>query len=240
MDPILLILIASSGAALASAAGVLPLFARPEVPRAWIGWSDALAAGMMLGLSYLLSTAGLDGVPGGLGAFLGILFIFVTQGAIDSSPEPSVDGASTARSAHQIFLQGLLHSASEGVAIAAAWAADTRFGVFMALAVAVHNIPEGTLLAAAHRQRGVSLLRAMTIVISANVTQILLAVATYAVIVAAPAAMPWAAGFAAGALVHLVMAELLPDSYRYAGATSIAMVTAIAMGIVVLGGGTLL
>ena len=36
------------------------------------------------------------------------------------------------------------------------------------------------------------------------------------------------------------MAELLPDSYRYAGATSIAMVTAIAMGIVVLGGGTLL
>lgn len=240
MDPILLILIASVGAALASAAGVLPLLARPEVPRAWIGWADALAAGMMLGLSYLLSTSSLDGVAGGIGAFLGILFIFITQGAIESASEPAADSAHRTANAHQIFLQGLLHSASEGVAIAAAWATDARFGMFMALAVALHNIPEGTLLAAAHRRQGGSLLRATATVISSNSTQILLAVATYAVVSAAPAAMPWAAGFAAGALVHLVLAELLPDSYRYAGATSIAMVTAIAMGIVVLGWGSLL
>jgi zinc transporter ZupT len=41
-------------------------------------------------------------------------------------------------------------------------------------------------------------------------------------------------GFAAGALVYLVMAELLPECYRQAGPTSIALVTIVAMGIVVL------
>jgi zinc transporter ZupT len=239
MDPILVILVASTGTALASAAGVLPLLGRPEVPTAWIGWSNALAGGMMLGLAYLLTTATLDGLAGGVGAFLGILFIFVTRAAIGAGPDRGGGTQIAAGNAHQIFLQGLLHSASEGVAIAAAWAADSRFGIFMALAVAIHNVPEGTLLAAAHQRRGLGLVRATGIVISSNVTQILLAVATYAVVAAYPAAMPWATGFAAGTLVHLVMAELLPDSYRHAGATSIAMVTAIAMGIVVLGGALL-
>ena len=84
------------------------------------------------------------------------------------------------------------------------------------------------------------MLRAAAVVLTANSSQILLAVATYPVVVAAPGSLPWITGFAAGALLHLVMDELLPDAYRYAGATSIAVVTAIAMGVVVLGGGTLL
>lgn len=241
MDPILLILVASTGAALTSVAGVLPLIGKRNVEQAWIGWSDAVAGGMMLGLAYLLSSVSLDGAAGGAGAFLGILFIFVSRAAIGSgTTKQAHPNGSGRRSAHQIFLQGLFHSASEGVAIAAAWATDIRFGLFMALAVALHNIPEGTLLAAAQRDRGVGLGQATGIVVAANISQIVLAVATYSVVQAAPVSVPWISGFAAGALVHLVMAELLPDSYRYAGATSIAMVTAIAMGVVVLGGGMLL
>ena len=37
-----------------------------------------------------------------------------------------------------------------------------------------------------------------------------------------------------GALLYLIMAELLPHCYRQAGHTSIALVTILAMGIVVL------
>jgi len=241
MDPILLILFASTGAAVASAAGVLPLLGRRHVPQAWIGWSDALAGGMMLGLAYLLTTVALDDATGGgTGVFLGILFIFLTRAAIGGSPAQSPQRGATSRSARQIFLQGTLHSASEGVAIAAAWATDARFGLFMAFAVAVHNIPEGTLLASTVRHRGLGLLRATVVVIAANLSQIVLAVAVYAITLVAPATIAWVTGFAAGALVHLVMAELLPDSYRYAGKTSIAVVTAVAMGVVVLGGGMLL
>ena len=49
--------------------------------------------------------------------------------------------------------------------------------------------------------------------------------------------LPWALGFAAGSLVYLVMAELLPQCYRQTGHTSIALVTIVAMGIVILLGG---
>ncbi len=54
---------------------------------------------------------------------------------------------------------------------------------------------------------------------------------------AVPAVLPWAIGFAVGSLIYLVLAELLPESYRQAGHTSIALVTLVTMGIVVgLGG----
>ena len=55
-----------------------------------------------------------------------------------------------------------------------------------------------------------------------------------------PLLLPWALGFAMGALVYLVMVEPLPESYRQAGNTSIALVTSVAMGIVVLLNGFLL
>jgi len=64
-----------------------------------------------------------------------------------------------------------------------------------------------------------------------------MAVATFAVVAAAPAVLPWALGFAVGALIYLVMVELLPESYRQAGATTIGLVTVLAMGVVVLVGG---
>ena len=56
---------------------------------------------------------------------------------------------------------------------------------------------------------------------------------------ALPVLLPWAIGFSVGALVYLVLVELLPESYRQAGPTSIALVTLVAMGIVVAltGGG---
>jgi len=54
------------------------------------------------------------------------------------------------------------------------------------------------------------------------------------IVQAAPGTLPWALGFAMGALVQLVMSELLPESYRQAGPRSIALVTVVAMGIVVL------
>jgi zinc transporter ZupT len=65
----------------------------------------------------------------------------------------------------------------------------------------------------------------------------LLAAATFAAATLRPALLPWALGFAFGALVYLLLAELLPESYRRAGRTSIALVTSVAAGIAALLGG---
>ena len=58
--------------------------------------------------------------------------------------------------------------------------------------------------------------------------------ATYALIGAAPVVLPWALGAAAGTFIYLIMADLLPESYRQAGRTSIALVVAVALAVLVL------
>lgn len=242
LPPILIVLGYTALSAAASALGAVPaaLFGtgrRRALPTAWIGWANALAAGMMLGAAYALAVAGLTGpaVPAALGAALGVLFIFATHRALGTGAGPLDAGRPDDPTyGYKIFLVNALHSASEGVAIGAAMAVDLRFGIFLALAIAVHNVPESTVLCSVLAARGVRLGVAGGLAVTADLGQVLLAVAVFAVVSAAPAALPWALGFATGALVHLVLVELLPESYREAGHTSIALVASVAMGIVVL------
>jgi zinc transporter ZupT len=191
----------------------------------------------MLGVAYALLVGGQARVPlsGALGALLGILFVNRTHAASGTSnldlnrlDETSPDYG------YKVLLVNAVHSAAEGVAIGAAMAVNLSFGVFTALAIAVHNVPEGTVLAAILTSRGVRLRDAAGLAVATNVSQVLLAIVTFALIAAAPGLMPWALGFAVGSLVYLVLAELLPECYREAGSTSIALVTLVAMGMVAL------
>jgi zinc transporter ZupT len=241
VDPTLVVLLASATAAAVAALGPLPLVGRGELPRAVLGRASAGAAGLMLGAAYLLMSAGTeyDPLQGALGAVLGIGFVWLTHSAsgTEDLDLSGIEGATDVYG-YQVMLVNTLHSASEGVAIGAAFGVSLPFGVFVALALAVHNVPEATVLATILRGRGVGLLAAAGLAVVTNTTQVLLAVVTYAVVVAAPGLLPWAIGFAFGSLVYLVLAELLSESYREAGRTTIAVVTLVAMGIMVLLGGT--
>lgn len=233
----MVVLFYSSLAAGMAAVGVLPLLGRRKLPRHWIGWSNALAGGLMLGVAYALLVSARERVPlsGALGALLGILFVNRTHAASGTSEldlnrldETSPDYG------YKVLLVNAVHSAAEGVAIGAAMAVNLSFGVFTALAIAVHNVPEGTVLAAILTSRSVRLRDAAGLAVATNVSQVLLAIVTFALIAAAPGLMPWALGFAVGSLIYLVLAELLPECYREAGSTSIALVTLVAMGMVAL------
>jgi len=240
MNPTLLILALSSAAAGAAALGILPLLAQRDLPDTWLGRANALAAGMMLGASYLLTRvdAAESAIPAAVGAILGAAFILSTHLAAGTGNlelnQPRQDDPSYG---YRILLTNGLHSSSEGVAIGLAMAMDPGLGVFMAAAIALHNIPEATVMCSVLRRRGVATAHAAGLAVAANTGLILLAVTTYSVVVAAPKVLPWATGFAIGALVQLVLMELLPESYRQAGQTSIAVVTVVALGVVVLAQG---
>jgi zinc transporter ZupT len=233
----LTVLLYSSLAAFAAGLGALPLAFRPRTPLRWIGWSNALAAGLMLGVAYALLLTGMDrgALQTAFAALAGVTFVFLTHVATgtadldlnalqDTSPEYG----------YQVILVNTLHAAHEGVAIGAAMAVSLPFGILMALALAVHNIPEATILGAIISGRGVRLPAVAILAIATNSQQVLLALVTFVVTVQLPVVLPWALGFAVGALTYLVLVELLPESYRQAGHTSIALVALVAMGIVVL------
>ncbi len=237
--PVLAVLLLSSVAAVVSIAGVLPLLRAGGVPRVAVGWSHSLAAGAMLGAAFVLMTATQEQAVGaaGVGGLLGISFVWFTHLALGTQDLDLDRSDKSGAYGYKVLLVNSLHSASEGVAIGAAAMVSLSFGVFVAMAMAVHNMPEATAQSAVLRSRGVGFRDAAGLAVVSNFPQILMAVVAVALIQAAPALLPWALGFAFGALVYLVLAEHLPGSYRNAGPRTIALVTIVAMGIVIFLGG---
>jgi len=237
VDGTLTVLLYSSVAALTASLGVLPLIGGRQPSQRLIGWANALAAGLMLGVAYALMVSGLErnALAGGAGAVVGIIVVYLTH-AVTGVAQLELNRLDEPRPeyGYQVILVNALHAAHEGIAIGAAMAVDLSFGILMALALAVHNIPEATILSSLVTSRGFRLRNAALLCVALNVNQVLLAVVTFSLVAAAPVLFPWALGFAVGALIYLVMVELLPESYREAGHTSIALVTVVAMGIVVL------
>ena len=236
-DPILVVLAVSAAAAVTAVLGALPHLGRRSIPTAWVGWANAVAGGGMRGAAFALSAADTEATAlrTAIGAVVGIAFIYWTHAAAGTQELDlnRLEGTDPAYG-YQVLLINGLHGASEGVAIAAAMLIDIPFGLFLALVIAVHNIPEGTVLTAVLRGRGIRLREAAGLAVAVNSGQVLMAVATFAVVRATPGALPWVAGFAVGALAELTLLELLPESYREAGPTSIAVVTVVAMGVVIL------
>lgn len=252
VEPVVTVLIYSSFAALAAIVGVIPHALGAPASAARIGWGSALAAGLMLGVAYTLLTLGLGEAlaQGGLGALTGIAFVRLTHavtrtGDLDPDLEPDLDlafgpAAEERTRSHadprgrKALLRDTIHAAHEGVAIGVAMALALPLGITMAVALAAHNIPEAAILTGILARRNVSTARSAALVVATNLNQILFAAATFVALGAAPALVPWVAGFAVGALLYLVLAELLPQAYRQAGHTAIALVAIAAMGVLVL------
>lgn len=236
LDPIVVVLLYASLAAVVAALGVLPHALADRLPISVLGWANGLASGLMLGVAYSLFvldfSAGVFAVAGG--ALVGVIFVRLVHASTGTTDLDlnRLDELGPAYG-YQVVLVNVLHSAYEGVAIGAAMLVSLPFGISMVAALAVHNIPEAIILTAVVTSRGASHRQAAALAVATNLSQVLLAVVTFAVVGALPALLPWAAGFAAGTLIYLTFVELLPESYREAGHTSIALVTLIAMGIVV-------
>jgi zinc transporter ZupT len=237
LDPMLAVLMYSSLAAMAAAVGVLPQAFRGLPKLREIGWANALAAGLMMGVAYTLLTSGLGDhlAEGGLGALLGIVFVRATHALTDTA-EMDLERLDDVgpEFGYKALLAETLHAAHEGIAIGAAMGVSVPLGISTALALAAHNVPEAMILGRVMTRQGTGLLQASGLAVAGKLNQVLLAVVTYVVVAAAPGLLPWIIGFAVGALLYLTLIELLPEAYRQAGHTSIALVTMVAMGMVVL------
>jgi ZIP family zinc transporter len=223
-----------SGAAVAAAGLGAALGAGRRLTPALVGWAGASAAGLMLGVAYALVSASLASSPfaSAGGAALAVLLLHAAHAGAGGDTHTA-----TAPSARAAVRASAIHSAAEGLAVGAAVALGPAFGVVLALTLIVHNVSEAAVLGAALRDEGRSPGAAAVAAALARAGQVVLAVATLAVVVAQPAALPWALGAGFGGLLYLLFAELLPDSYQAVGRTGIALVVSLAAGIVALLGG---
>jgi ZIP family zinc transporter len=122
-----------------------------------------------------------------------------------------------------LFIAMFIHSIPEGIAIGVGFATGNfHFGLIMAIAIGVHNIPEGIAVSLPLKRDGASTPKCAWASILTSVPQ---------PIMAAPAALlGWffepvlgiGLGFAGGAMIYLVMAEMLPEAIEEGGKTMTA------------------
>ncbi len=236
-NAVVTVLAFSTFAAVSAAIGALPFHRHGRTPVAWMGLAYALASGLMLGAGYILMAEGLLHATWRviLGAWLGVGYTYWTHAysgtkELPAPQEPHADADYSVK----FILLNTLHSASEGIAIGVAMAVDLRLGVFIALSLAVHNVAEAMVLTDILRSPRTTLVHCAGLSVITNIPQILLAVVVFVITAAVPGFLSWALGFASGALVYLVMTELLPFSYARAGRTTVAVLVGFSTGVVVL------
>ena len=129
---------------------------RPKI--VYLSFSLGLSAGVMIYVSFV------ELLPGAIetvGEWLGVLFFFIGIGLIAVVdllvPEPEnphnyggLDEPASPDAGHHLMRTGVMtalaigiHNFPEGLATFASALSDVRLGVFIAIAIAIHNIPEG-------------------------------------------------------------------------------------------------
>jgi ZIP family zinc transporter len=132
-----------------------------------------------------------------------------------------------------VLILGVLtvHSFPEGVAVGVSFAelglegGVSVFGfvvpvlaIFMTIAISIHNIPEGVAISIPLRAMDVSEWRMVGAAIFSSLPQPIGAVIAFVFVRWAREFLPFGFGFAAGAMVYLVLSEFIPDALE-AGAS---------------------
>lgn len=230
MSPVLTVFAYGLITAAATGLGALPFaLIRSVSPRA-VAFANAVAGGLMLGASFgIVAEGSAYGAWQTLaGALLGVLFIIGTQRWLGN---PDIAGATSAdtRRMALIVIVMTVHSFAEGVAVGVAFGGGPTLAVAITVAIAVHNVPEGLAISAVLRPRGATVLACAGWSIFSSLPQPIMAVPAFLFVDAFRAALPYGLGFAAGAMVFMVLEELLPEAYDRASRAPVAVVVSLTL-----------
>jgi zinc transporter ZupT len=204
--------------ALATGLGAVPFLFVREPNRRWLGLAYAVAAGFMAGASAGLVLEGNASSPGRTiaGLVAGVAFMLVTRRLLTPHEGIHVSGLSGTDAVRAIVIVAVmtLHSFAEGVGVGVAFGDGETLGVLIAVAIAVHNIPEGLAVSLALVPRGASVASAAGWSIFSSLPQPLMAVPAFLFVESFSGLLPAGLGFAAGAMLWLVVADLVPEAVR--------------------------
>lgn len=217
---------------------------------------NGFAAGVMLAASYwsllapAITLAGEIGSSSWLAPSIGFAAGCAFLGLADrvlphlhpGLPRSEAEGPSTQLRASVLLVLAItLHNIPEGLAVGVAFgAADAGLpeatftsAVALALGIGLQNFPEGVAVALPLRAMGLSVGRSLWYGQLSAVVEPLAGVVGAATALAARPLLPYALAFAAGAMVFVVIEELLPASQR-SGNTDLATVSTLAGFLVMM------
>jgi zinc transporter, ZIP family len=108
-----------------------------------------------------------------------------------------------------------LHNLPEGMAVGLSFmSGDAHLGWATALAIGVQNVPEGMAVAAVLATLGWSMTRCTLAALATGLVEPVGGALGVGIVQASNAALPWMLGMSAGAMLFVVMAEMIPATTR--------------------------
>ena len=210
------LLLAASLTALATGIGAVPVIVLGRGAEALKPALLGLAGGVMAvaAVTGLLMPAWDEGKPievlGGL--VVGVLFLFAAR-SVFGHVRPAATRAT--RTSTLVFFVLLVHSLPEGFAIGTAFASETEgLALFVVVAIAIQNIPEGTSVAIPMAAAGQSASRQFWAAVETSLPQPVGAAVAFLLVEQISALLPISFAFAAGAMLALVVIEVAPSALR--------------------------
>lgn len=224
------VFVAGLVSAVTTGLGAIPFFVVEDVDARWTVRLWGLASGIMLVASLGgLVTEGLargTTMQVGVGLACGAVLVVIADRALGSY-EPEPEQYETATYRELLLILGVLtvHSFPEGVAVGVSYADLGLIGgvdiaglsvpllaVFMTVAIAVHNVPEGLALAIPLQALGVPNWRLFWWGVFSSLPQPLGAALAFYFVRIAREFLAYGFGFAAGAMIYLVITEFVPEA----------------------------
>ncbi len=108
-----------------------------------------------------------------------------------------------------------LHNLPEGLAVGVGFGTgEVRRGLSLALGIGLQNVPEGLAVAAALTSIGYRRTPAFLISLGTGALEALGAAVGAVAATAGAALLPWSLAFAAGAMLFVIVAEIVPETHR--------------------------
>jgi ZIP family zinc transporter len=231
-DPVVQAFIATLGTYLLTALGTLPVLMFRTAPRRLMDAMMGFAAGVMTAAScwsLLVPAIDLGGVsPAVVGLVLGGGFIYAADQVLphlhgEFPDEATAEGPRVAWQRSTLLMLAMtLHNFPEGLAVGVRFGGgDIGAATALAIGIGLQNVPEGLAIALPLRRGGMSRGRAFFWgQLSAAVEPLAGAVGA-GLVLASAAVLPYGMAFAAGAMLYVVVEELIPETVR-SGTTDVA------------------
>ena len=165
---------------------------------------------------------GIGWVPAAGGLTIGIGFLLAMDALLPHFSSDSFhlkEGRMSKKRTVLLVMAVTLHNIPEGMAIGVSFAsavgcdepARLTAAIALALGIGIQNFPEGAAIALPLRQEGVSRKRAFALGAVSGVVEPIFAVLTVLVVGSVGPLLPWLLSFAAGAMLYVVVEELIPE-----------------------------
>ena len=168
----------------------------------------------------------IEWLPASVGFMAGIFFLLLLDTVIphlhlnNTEPEGITTKSAKLRKTTMLVLAVTLHNIPEGMAVGVVFAGVlaenpliSAAGAFsLSIGIAIQNLPEGAIISMPLRSEGFSKGKAFTYGALSGIVEPIAALVTILLTSVIQPALPYLLSFAAGAMIYVVIEELIPES----------------------------